>query len=344
MTSKAFANATDANRQQGGRRNLILNGNFDVWQRGTGAATSTGYHNADRWTFIVTSATVSGTQGSFTVGQTDVPDKPDYYLSTSVTTASTSTEIALVGQRIEGLKRAQSKDKVTISFYAKADGTKDITVEFNQKFGVGGSSNVNSAANQTFTLTSSWQKYTATIDLPSLSGKTFGTEHTDSLEIFFWFSAGSNFNSRTNSLGNQSGTFDIAQVQLEVGDTATPFEHRSYGEELTLCKRYFQAFGSGGGSVYAGINAGLVSSGTSSFIAYQFYPEMRSAPTHSFTGSFRIMSNNGLFVTGTGNVEASSNGAYIRYDHSGGGGTSGYAGLLSKNNDQSARIYWDAEL
>jgi hypothetical protein len=59
------------------------------------------------------------------------------------------------------------------------------------------------------------------------------------LSICIWFDAGSDFNSRTDSLGQQSGTFDIAQVQIEPGPVATPFEQRPIGTELALCQRYF---------------------------------------------------------------------------------------------------------
>jgi hypothetical protein len=88
-------------------------------------------------------------------------------------------------------------------------------------------------------LTSSWQKITQTVTVPSISGKTIGSNNNDRLSLSIWFDAGSNFNSRTDSLGQQSGTFDIAQVQIEAGPVATPFERRLIGTELALCQRYF---------------------------------------------------------------------------------------------------------
>jgi hypothetical protein len=89
-------------------------------------------------------------------------------------------------------------------------------------------------------LTSSWQKITQTVTVPSISGKTIGSDNNNRLSLSIWFDAGSNFNSRTDSLGQQSGTFDIAQVQVEAGPVATPFERRPIGTELALCQRYFQ--------------------------------------------------------------------------------------------------------
>ena len=68
-----------------------------------------------------------------------------------------------------------------------------------------------------------------------------GTNGDDCLRLRFWFDAGSNLDSVTNSLGQQSGTFDIAQVQLERGQYATDYEIKTLGEELWACKRYYQS-------------------------------------------------------------------------------------------------------
>jgi len=220
--------------QVGGRRNLIINGNFDVWQRGTSG--STGYV-ADRWKTLAASSTTAVSQQSFTLGQTDVPNEPEYFHRVVVTSVAGASNYALLQQRIEFV-RTFAGQTVTVSFWAKADAAKNIAVEFSQDFGIGGSAAVFGVDVTTCSLTTGWQKFTATADLPSISGKTIGTGQS-SLDILFWFDAGSDINSRSNSLGQQSGTFDIAQVQLELGDTATPFEHRSYGEELALCQRYY---------------------------------------------------------------------------------------------------------
>jgi hypothetical protein len=113
-----------------------------------------------------------------------------------------------------------------------------------QQFGDGGSpsSSVTAIGVTTCALTTDWQKFTVTATIPSISGKTLGTNNNDYLSLLFWFDAGSNINSRTNSLGQQSGTFDIAQVQLEAGSVATPFEVRPLGVELALCQRYYQIY------------------------------------------------------------------------------------------------------
>ena len=169
--SRAYDNAADA-RFPSGRRNLILNGNFDVWQRGT---SGTSGYVADRWTTgNVNGTTTAISQQSFTIGQTDVPGEPKNYHRTVVTSASASNSLSIFEQRVEDV-RTGAGQLVTISFYAKADSSKNMSLEMLQDFGSGGSSDVNSLGVQKFSLTSSWQKFTKTVTLPSISGKTVGT-------------------------------------------------------------------------------------------------------------------------------------------------------------------------
>ena len=83
----------------------------------------------------------------------------------------------------------------------------------------------------------SWTKYTYTATIPSISGKTFGTNENDSLDIYFFLPINTTF------------TFDVAQIQLEAGSVATPFEQRPFGMELALCQRYYYDCGNRANSV-----------------------------------------------------------------------------------------------
>ena len=133
-------------------------------------------------------------------------------------------------------------------------------------------------------LTTSWQKFTVTVNIPSISGKTLGSNNDDFLGLYFWLDAGSDYNSRTNSLGQQSGTFDIAQVQLEAGSVATPFEMRPIGTELALCQRYYQGNAADGSEGNYGnmIIRGNNSSATGNFYYWMpFSVVMRGIPTMS---------------------------------------------------------------
>jgi hypothetical protein len=117
-----------------------------------------------------------------------------------------------------------------------------MAVEFLQTFGTGGSPStaINTIGVTTCALTTTWKKFTIPVAWPSIAGKSLGTNNDDYASCRFWFEAGTNFNTRTNSLGQQSGTFDISQVQLEEGLTATSFDYRPIGMELFLCQRYYE--------------------------------------------------------------------------------------------------------
>jgi len=177
--------------QIGGRRNKVINGNFDIWQRGTSFSNPDGSYTADRFKVVSGGATTgdSVSQQSFTVGQTDVPGEPEYYLRFS---AGSTSSNKVMHHRIEDVRTGAG----TLSA-------------------------------QAYSMTTSWQKFTFNFDMPSISGKTVGT----SSYVYISF---------IRSLSASNVDIDIAQMQFEVGTVATPFEHRSYGEELALCERYFQ--------------------------------------------------------------------------------------------------------
>lgn len=276
--------------QKIGRKNLIINGNFDIWQRNT-TQTSAGYGSDDRWfSDFGGSTTISHSRYVFTIGQTDVPNNPVYGSRTAVTSGSLASSFSIKEQRIEDVT-ILSGETVTLSFWAKAlSGTPSVSVEFQQQFGSGGSSTVNAIGVNKFQISTSWTKYSATITLPSVSGKTVGAGSFTRLR--FWFDAGSDYNAQTDSLGNQSGTFDIAQVQLEKGSVATAFEYRPIAEELALCQRYYQKSGDASSASWA-YSAYAGTAGTTSVQTFFYFAtEMRAFPAvqFNFTGSTNVNS------------------------------------------------------
>jgi hypothetical protein len=255
-----------------GMRNAIINGNFDHWQRGT-SQTVNGYGSADRWRMYAEGGTVTASRQSFVLGQTDVPGEPTYFYRTVTVFAAGAGNQRHLTQHIEDV-RTYAGQQVTVSFWAKADAAKNISIELEQLFGTGGSpsANISAIGVVKVALTTSWQKITRTVSIPSISGKTLGTDGNSYLQLNIWFDAGSDFNARTDSLGQQSGTFEIAQVQLEPGPVDTPFERRPIGTELGLCQRYFQQT-----PAFAGVTANgneLSVSGSA-----PFYVPMRANPT-----------------------------------------------------------------
>lgn len=220
-------------------RNLLINGDFSIWQRGT-SQTSDAYASDDRWLNRNVGSTKTHSQQAFTLGQTAVPGEPRFFSRTVVASVAGAGNYALKLQRIEGVRTLAGRN-ARVSFWAKADAARPIAVDFMQIFGSGGSAAVNGIGAQKFNLTTSWQKFAATVAIPSISGKTIGAAlGNDCLEIAFWFDAGSTLNARTASLGQQSGAFDLALVQVEEGSVDTAFEARPPGVELALCERYFQ--------------------------------------------------------------------------------------------------------
>jgi len=273
-------------------KNKVINGSFDIWQRGASQTTS-GYGSDDRWTNNHSVSTKTHSQQEFTLGQTDVPGNPRYYSRTVVVTGGTSSSYTQKFQSIESVSTLAGKT-ATLSFYAKADSIKNIVSRVYQSFGTGGTpSAVVFVSTVTHNLTTSWQKFSVTIDVPSVNGKTLGTNNNDALAVGFWFDVGSDYAAQSNSLGNQSGTFDIAQVQLEEGSVASPFEQRPIGLELSLCQRYYET-----GTLQF---AGMVTTGISYRSETTFRVTKRVTPSITFTNSV-----SSYFGTTVGDVSCNS--------------------------------------
>lgn len=215
-------------------RNKIINGNFDIWQRGTSFSgiASEAYH-ADRWNVAYNGSggTRIITRQIFDLGQTLVPNEPTYFLRWNQSVAGTGATFNFLRQKIESVRTFANK-QITVSFYAKAASPIAIAVYGLQWYGSGGSPSSGTFTNYStgLNVTTSWQKFTVNLTVPSIAGKTLGTNNDDRLEITFGLPLNTTF------------TFDIAQVQVEEGSVATPFEQRPIGMELQLCQRYYQTF------------------------------------------------------------------------------------------------------
>lgn len=255
--------------------NYIQNPCFEVNQRGVASVNTNGTYPVDRWRNSVETATNTLSQQAFTVGQTDVPGEPQYYLRSVSVTASNAAEYAGFTQGIEDVRTLAGRT-VTLSFWAKADAAKSVAIELEQNYGSGGSTTVFTAVGKP-TLSTTWTKYNFTILLPSISGKTIGSSHL--LKLNFWITAGSNFNSRTNSLGNQSGTFEFANIKLEEGSIATPFVVPRFEEELRKCRRYYRRLGVGALAYEYIASGGLCASSTIAIFPIYLDIPMRATPT-----------------------------------------------------------------
>lgn len=210
-----------------GLRNKVINGGFDLWDYGnsdTYSGSSYRFGAANRWRYYsVTGGTGSATvsRQTFTPGQTDVPGNPTYFLRWNQTVVGTSG-LVYMATPIESVA-TQSGLSTTVSLYLKAATAVSVNVQAIQDFGSGGSTSVSTSLG-TADVTTAWQRFVFTATLPSVSGKTIGSGNH--LLLALGISSLSTF------------TVDIADVQLEHGASATPFERRPIATEEMLCQRY----------------------------------------------------------------------------------------------------------
>ena len=226
-----------------GLRNALINGNFDIWQRGTSFAAATGSRfTADRWRVSGTGSTLAVARTVFSPGITEAFGGFQFGAQATVVSSAGSGNFAFMAQKVEGVRRFAGKT-VTVSLAGYANAAKNTAIELVQNFGSGGSpSSFVSVPAGLFAMTTELGKKTLTVDVPSIVGKTIGSNGDDSLELFIWFDAGSSFNTRASNLGQQSGTFTLAHVSIVEGDATAevdPFSPRHTQQELALCQRYY---------------------------------------------------------------------------------------------------------
>lgn len=225
-------------------RNKIVDGKFDFWTLNYFTQTTSGYGSDMMWFNLNDGSTKTHSRQTLVAG-VDLPSVSvptiKYFSRTAVTSVAGSANRVVKLIRLADVSNLAGKT-ATLSFYAKADTTRNIAIELVQNFGTGGtpSADVNTIGSQLVALTSTWQRYSRTITIPTISGKTLGTNSNDHLSVNFWFDAGSSFNTRTANLGQQSGTFDITGVQLEEGSVATVFEELPYSVSKNLVDYYIQ--------------------------------------------------------------------------------------------------------
>jgi len=269
IANDAVTTAKVADTVNLGRRNLIINGDFRVWQRGTAhsGVSTAGYH-ADRFYFYP-----QNSSAVFQISQsTNTPNGFGNAYLVEVTTADTSIasdeEVKIIhkleGQDLQRFKKGTSDAQgFMLSFYFQSTKTGTYVVELYDR---DNGRDISKSINVTDT---NWNRYT--LNFPSDTTGSFDNDANSSLEISWWLVAGSavqggtlNESWRTATdpssatgqvnFGDSTSNYcRLTGIQLEVGDTATPFEHRSYGEELSLCQRYYyqkQQKGRRGGGIF----------------------------------------------------------------------------------------------
>jgi hypothetical protein len=224
-----------------GLRNVIINGSLDIAQRNFQAPGFVG----SAWTFdrfMISTVGSSVTQTApFCPVDLAIPGDPRFYYNVVVNSVAGANNYVLWQAPIENVRQL-SGGKATLSLSVRGDAGKYFTVEFYQYFGTGGSPSaiVFATPQKIGPCNGSWQRFAVTLDVPSIAGKVLGSNGDTYINVVFWLDAGSNWAARTLSLGQQSGTWSFAQLQLEKGSLPSYPERRPYGYELSLCQRYYE--------------------------------------------------------------------------------------------------------
>jgi hypothetical protein len=260
-------------------KNKIINGNFGIWQRGTSftnPVSDTGF-TADRFypVWNGTGATRTLSRQTFTPGTAPVAGyESNFFLRYDVSVAGSSNSYNYLATSIEDV-RTFAGQTVTLSFWAKASASTSIqTVQIDQFFGSGGSAvNYNAlSTGGSFSLTTSWQRFSLTATMASVAGKTIGTGSY--LRVFL-------------ALPAFSATFaiDVWGMQLEAGSVATPFTTNTGNQqaELAACQRYFVRLNA---STTIFIGQGMARSGApwGLFGSVPLPTSMRANPSLSYSG------------------------------------------------------------
>ena len=357
------------NSQIGGRRNLIINGSQIVAQRGADnlniTSASGGTFATDRFKFYLS---LGGT-AQFDLQQVaEAPTGSGFSKSLKVSCDVTATltanhylfvEYNIEGQDVQQLKKGSSSaENVTLSFWLKSNKTASGQVNLRDHDNT-------RIISKTYTISASntWQFVTLTFD-----GDTTGVitnDNSKGLALEFWLDSGTTYSSgatptsweATSSADRNATNFglvsstdnywQITGVQLEVGSQATPFEHRSFGEELALCQRYYSVIADGTFmSGFAPIGVGVMYNSSTMYSVVAMLVEMRSSPSIEIvqgTGYYNLYRNNNADAVDDFTLTKITHNRVEFYNNSEVSGTAGHAVWIRTANS-SAKFALKAEL
>lgn len=293
-------------------RNLIINGAMQISQRGTSFSYAhdgtTAAYNLDRFNFAMRGG---GYADEYDCTVAQVSDSPDGFSdSLKITTGTAESTISadeyyVLYQSIEGQNLQQlgygtsSAKRITLSFYVKSSLTGTFGTTLYQ-------ADDNRVINKTYTIDSAntWER--KTITFPGDTTGVIDNDNGGGLNVYWTFGAGSDFDGgsattwtayTTTNLVDSSGsdalittagaTWQVTGVQLEVGDQATPFEHRSFADELARCQRYFQRWQDTNGG--RALGQGMMYGTTTCLGMFNYKKTMRTSPTVSVTAANTII-------------------------------------------------------
>ena len=292
-------------------RNLIINGNMRIAQRGTSVTgiTSGGHYTTDRFQMY------NQNSATYTLEQsTDSPANFTNSTKVTVTTAGSSAtaswtsflQTKLEGQDIALLNAGTSDARTaTLSFWVKSSLTGDMPIQLKNN------ADRQYLTSYTISTANTWEHKTITVTFPT--DGTWTTDNSRGLQLTWGLGAGSTYTNGTvdswqsglayyfvtgnTAVGETSGaTWQITGIQLEVGTTATDFEHLPYGQQLALCQRYCYVQRNTG-SQYVRLPIGYNLTTTASLVIIPYPVTMRAEASFSWIGSFQSTAGGG--ATGT---------------------------------------------
>jgi hypothetical protein len=317
-------------------KNKVINGDMNVWQRGAsflgGGTNSFVGYTADRWYANLANVT----RGSFIPGELPVAEGSQYFLKAFNATGMGSGAFDRMDYRIEDV-RTLAGQTVTVSFYTRKPTAKNglLAGAIVQNFGSGGSANVTAGGISAPAYSgTSWVRSVTTFTMPSLAGKTIGTNSYIEIQLY----------------GNMGGTpnfeYDIWGLQLEAGPIATPFTTATgtIQGELAACQRYFQAL-SWGPTYNTAIHSGHFWSSTKSLGTVHLKTTMRSNPAVSISSPSHVTvySANATYSVSSIGVDATTPASFDIEFVTSSAGTAGY-GTFNRITNSSGYLWISAEL
>ncbi len=299
--------AQDArNLVSAGRRNIIINGDFRIAQRGT-THNSSGYRTVDRFKMSASGASGTLTQSQHVLSSSDAPYshgfRYSYHINNAGQNANTQGYVLITynteaqDMAYSGWNYKSTTSYLTISFWVKSSITHTFLFTLYTADGTPQDYNVLYPVQADV-----WEKIIITV--PGDSDITFDTNTDYGLQLMWnpymgnHYTSGSSVNKWQNHAGYTSrpdmdtkwwktaSTFEITGVQVEVGPNATEFEHRSYGEELLLCQRYYEGIIMGTGTALMRTYTNTAGSPTNvSNAGYDYKVEKRVTPTWTVEGN-----------------------------------------------------------
>lgn len=300
-------------------RNLVINGAMQVAQRGTSGTTNTGYNSVDRF---ATQAIATDNLAMTLTQEADSPAGFSNSLKVTVTTAESalasdeffSVQHRIEAQNLQSLQYGASGAKsVTLSFYVKGTTTGTYTVALQQIDGA-------RVITSTYAISSAntWEKKTLTFT-GDTSG-SFANDNGEGLRIYWFLAAGSDYTSvdstawsayadnkvayghAVNIIDSTSKTWQLAGVQLEVGDVGTAFEHEDFATTFEKCQRYyFESKRVGAGGVDYG-QVGRISNQTQGLYTQPLPTPLRGSPTITANPAYNTGSSWNNNLSGVTNV------------------------------------------